>query len=51
MSRLAEGEVLEFISPDPQAERELYEWTALRGYDLLDVQRLDDQQTRFLIRR
>jgi TusA-related sulfurtransferase len=51
MQGLAAGEVLEFISPDPGAEKELLEWAALRGYDIISTEQLDSQQTRFLIRR
>ncbi|HLA44148.1 MAG TPA: sulfurtransferase TusA family protein, partial [Aggregatilineales bacterium] len=51
MHRLKPGEVLEFISTDPDAAKELIPWVEMRGYTLLDVQQLEDQQTRFLIRR
>lgn len=51
MQSLAEGEVLEFISPDPEAEKELLDWAALRDYDIISKEQLDSQQTRFLIRR
>jgi TusA-related sulfurtransferase len=51
MSQLAEGGVLEFISSDPHAVQELKPWAELRGYEILDIQPLDDTRTRFLIRR
>ncbi|NJL92311.1 MAG: sulfurtransferase TusA family protein [Anaerolineae bacterium] len=51
MQRLAPGEILEFISCDPDAPRAVEEWTALRSYELLAVEALEDGQTRFLIRR
>lgn len=51
INQLAEGQVLEFISPDPNAAHELDDWAALRGYEIIDTQPLDNQQTRFLIRR
>ena len=51
MHKLNPGDVLEFISTDPDAAAELIPWVEMRGYTLLDVQELDNQQTRFLIRR
>jgi TusA-related sulfurtransferase len=51
MAQLAEGEVLEFISSDPHAMEELEPWSELRGYEILDIQPLDDNRIRFLIRR
>lgn len=51
MHKLKPGEILAFISSDPQAEDELSEWVSLRGYDLLMIEQLDDKRTRFLIQR
>ncbi len=51
MGRLQPGQTLAFTSSDPNARREIVDWAALRGYDLLAVESLEDGRTRFLIRR
>lgn len=51
MHKLAPGDVLEFISTDPNAQYELEEWVTLRGHDLIESQPLDAHRTRFLIRK
>ncbi len=51
LHRLEPGEVLEFISTDPNAQAELETWAVLRGHELVDIQPLDAQRTRFLIRK
>jgi|GEM_PF-3801198 len=48
---LEDGAVFEFISAHPNAKAEVEPWVYERGYDLLEVQDLDNNQTRFLIRR
>lgn len=51
MAKLAPGEVLEFISCDPNARDEVAEWSALHEYELLAADDLPDGRIRFLIRR
>lgn len=51
MTKLQPGQVLAFTSSDPNAEREIADWAALRGYSLLAVEALDDGRTRFFIQR
>jgi len=51
MQKLAAGQILEFISCDPDAEPEISAWVALHNYELVQIEPLADGQTRFLIRR
>jgi len=51
MQQLTEGETFEFVSTDPNAAEQIIPWAEMRGYDLLDITRIDDTQTRYLIRR
>ena len=51
MQSLNKGDVLEFISSDPQAGDRISEWVVIRNYELITMETLADGQTRFLIRR
>lgn len=51
MQKLPAGETLEFIASDPNAENEIVEWVAMRGYELVAAKVLEDGKTRFVIRR
>jgi TusA-related sulfurtransferase len=51
MHQLAEGETLEFVSTDPNAADQIIPWAEMRGFDLLETTRIDETQTRYLIRR
>lgn len=51
MAKLQPGQVLAFTASDPEAERAIVDWAALRGYALLAVEALGDGRTRFFLRR
>jgi TusA-related sulfurtransferase len=51
MNKLPEGDVLEFITSDPNAEAEIRPWIELREYTLVSVDTQPDGKKRFLIRR
>jgi TusA-related sulfurtransferase len=51
LSRLKPGEVLEFISDDPEAADKIPEWCDARDYTLLRQEPLLDGRTRFLIQK
>lgn len=51
MQKLPEGETLEFIASDPNAQSKIEPWIDLSGYELVHVEVLQDGKTRFLIRR
>jgi len=51
LAKLHSGDVLEFVSDDPNAVDEIANWCDLRGYSLLSVDALPTAQWRFLIRK
>jgi TusA-related sulfurtransferase len=51
LNRLKQGDVLEFVTSDPQAGDKIPGWCDVRGYTLLATQALQDGRQRFLIRK
>lgn len=51
LARLQPGEVLEYITSDPDAEEKITTWCDQRDYALLEVSTLPDGRSRFLIRK
>jgi len=51
MMKLKPGDVLEFITDDPDADAKIPPWCDLREYTLLDSQPLPNGRRRFLIRK
>ena len=51
MQTLAQGDVLEFVSSDPNAATQIIPWAEMRAFELLDITQIDDTHTRYLIRR
>ena len=51
VNRLKQGDVLEFITSDPEAGNKIPGWCEMRGYTLLDTQTLPDGRQQFLIRK
>jgi TusA-related sulfurtransferase len=51
MHQLADGEILAFVSSDPNAANEIIPWVEMRGYALIDIKQIDDSWTQYLIRR
>lgn len=51
LQKLAAGEVLAFVSSDPNARHVIPSWADERGFEVIDIQELELDQTRFLIRR
>jgi TusA-related sulfurtransferase len=51
LSRLERGQVLAFVTSDPEATDKIPAWCDVRGYTLLASQVLPDRRQRFLIRK
>jgi TusA-related sulfurtransferase len=51
MSKLKPGEVMEFLTPDPNAIDEIPAWCELRGYQFLSVAETESGQWRYLIQK
>ena len=51
LARLTAGEVLEFITADPEAAEKIPSWCDAREYTLLGSERLPDGRQQFLIRK
>jgi TusA-related sulfurtransferase len=51
LARLKPGEVLEYITADPDAFNKISAWCEQRDYTLLEAVALPDGRSRFLIRK
>jgi TusA-related sulfurtransferase len=51
MATLHEGQSLEFITSDPDADEKIPEWVETREFELLERGTLPDGRQRFLIRK
>ena len=51
LARLKAGQVLEFITDDPQAGEKIPDWCDARDYTLLGQESLPDGRQRFLIQK
>lgn len=51
MARLQPGEILEFVTDDPNAGDKIHSWCEERDHALLSSEPLPDDRRRFLIRK
>lgn len=51
LAKLRPGEVLEFVTSDPEADEKIPSWCEMRGFELLESKALPEGRRSFRIRR